>query len=79
MRDSRDPTHVYLDIMAAKTGWNEGILAAADRVEHERRAGGQAAPSLAARDFADWGPEREVAPQNGGKAPQERTGEPWKA
>ena len=79
-KDSRDPTHVYLDIMAAKTGWNEGILAAADRVENDRRAGAErpvlttgapSAPPVSPRDWADYGPF-----ENGGKAPRERTGEP---
>lgn len=73
MKDSRDPTHVYLDIMAAKTGWNEGILAAADRVENDRRAAGQASVSQAPRDFGDYGPLLEGAPQNGSGA----SGWPW--
>lgn len=73
MKDSRNPTHVYLDIIQAKTFWNEGILAAADRVEHERRAGAQAAPSLAPRDYADAGPSVGEAPQNGAQGVPEQS------
>jgi len=77
MKDTRDPTHVYLDIMQAKTFWNEGILAAADRVEAERLSStgrAQAAPSQAPRDFADYGPERGEARQNGAQASGEGGG-----
>lgn len=77
MRDDRDPTHVYLDIMEAKTSWNEGILAAADRVEKDRRAGAERVPPGAPELVWVRGYPAEVAPQNGGKTPQEHTGEQW--
>jgi hypothetical protein len=67
MNDNRNPTHVYLRIKSTQQMYSLGILAAADRVENERRGAAQAAPSLAPRDFADYGPLS-------GEARQERTG-----
>lgn len=77
MKDTRDPTEIYKQLLMQKTTWNCSIVEAADRVEAERgnaQNGWSTVFSAPPRDFADYGPSREAAPQNGaqgaGEAPE---------
>jgi hypothetical protein len=76
MKDQRDATALYYEILEMKTAWNCTIIEAADRVEKARQAGRGAWSTVVSAPpigFADGRPQRGEARQKGA---QESNGRP---